>query len=112
MCGGSQNGKSTIVSTLMESLRRLTSQTSKDSSLSYKHEHINVLAVTSLDQMFGYMNSANEWVDGIFTTVMKKSNQQLTTHKLSTWITLDGPLRDGWCLYLESLINESKVCIN
>lgn len=110
LCGGSKSGKSTIVSTLIESLRQLVTQTSKESSLSYKQEHINVLAVPSLDQMFGHVNSADEWVDGVFTVVMKKANQKLIMHKLSTWITLDGPLCEGWCLYLESLLNESKVC--
>lgn len=70
---------------------------------------MNVLAVSSLHQMFGHMNTSNEWVDGVFTVAMKKANQQLIMHKLSTWITLDGPLCDEWCWYLESLLNDSKV---
>lgn len=111
VCGDSMSGKSTIVSTLIEALRQMDMQSYEECSMSYKHEHITVLAVSSLDQMFGYTNAVNEWVEGVFTVAMKKANQRLVMHTLCTWITLDGPLCDEWCFHLESLLNQSKVCI-
>ena len=76
---------------------------------SYKHEQLNVLAVRDLSLMFGYIDGTGDWVDGVFTALMKKANQQLAGHKISTWISLDGPLHDGWCCKLRSLIESSKV---
>jgi hypothetical protein len=109
LCGGSQTGKSTVVRILLESLRQLAQQRDKENHMSYRHQHINVLAVSSLNQMFGCINEADEWVDGIFTVTMKKANQHLLKHKLSTWITLDGALHDGWCSYMNGLFSDEKV---
>lgn len=78
--------------------------------MAYHHEHINVLAVSSLDQMFGCINEANDgWDDGIFTALVKKANQNLLKNKLSTWVSLDGPLLDEWCASMNGLFNKEKV---
>ena len=77
--------------------------------MSYKHEQLNVLAVSQLKLMFGYLDQSDDWVDGVFTWLMRKANQQLAVHKICTWITLDGPLHDDWCCKLRNLVQSSKV---
>ena len=93
---------------MIDSLKELAAKSHKILQ-SYKQVHINVLSVANLKLMFGYMDENCEWVDGVFTTIMKKANQQLTVHKSSTWITLDGPLHDEWCSALKTLVKEDKV---
>ena len=56
LCGKSQTGKSTMVEVLLHALRKHTREYDRDSQMAYHHEHINVLAVSSLNQMFGTIN--------------------------------------------------------
>ena len=42
---------------------------------------------------------------------MKKANQHLLKNKLSTWVTLDGPLHEEWCASMNGLFNRDKVTI-
>ena len=100
-----------MVQVLLHSLRKHTREHDRDSQMAYQHEHINVLGVSSLDQMFGTINEASggDWEDGIFTAVMKKANQHLLKNKLTTWVTLDGPLHEEWCASMNGLFNREKV---
>uniref|UniRef100_A0A7M5WVD3 Uncharacterized protein n=2 Tax=Clytia hemisphaerica TaxID=252671 RepID=A0A7M5WVD3_9CNID len=109
ICGQSKTGKSTLVQILIQSLGILAEETDKENHITYHQEHINVLAVSSLEQIFGCINEAGDWVNGVFTVALKKANQSLLQHKQSTWITLDGPLHDGWCSALNGLFEQRKV---
>lgn len=107
VCGPSSSGKSTCVSILIEALKKMFSR--KNTSCSYKHDHVNILATSDLNFMFGFTNDFGDWVDGVVPNLLKKAGQNFSRHTCSTWITLDGPLHDYWCYKLKALIGQEKV---
>lgn len=109
VCGPSSSGKSTCVSILIEALKKMFSR--KNTSCSYKHDHVNILATSDLNFMFGFTNDFGDWVDGVVPNLLKKAGQNFSRHTCSTWITLDGPLHDYWCYKLKALIGQEKVSI-
>ena len=87
MCGKSQTGKSTMVEVLLHSLRKHTREHDRDSQMAYHHEHINVLAVSSLNQMFGTINDeASGSGGGKQTAFLFMYFFSLTSQKLSLLI--------------------------
>ncbi|XP_055954873.1 dynein axonemal heavy chain 8-like [Patella vulgata] len=114
VAGPPGSGKSTCIQTLVDALcvtprglsrQSQTSRTSKPTETNHKLLKINPLVVDDSSLMFGYLNQANDWVDGIFTSACKKANRNMST----TWLCLDGPLIPGWADNFNSVLAAEKV---
>ncbi|XP_023932047.1 dynein heavy chain 5, axonemal-like isoform X1 [Lingula anatina] len=114
IAGPPGSGKSTCIQTLVDALcvtpRGLSrhSHSSKGTAMAennHKLQRINPLVVDDLSLMFGYINQNQDWVDGIFTTALRKSNRNLST----TWLCLDGPLNSNWADNFSSVLDIGKA---
>ncbi|CAE1271151.1 DNAH [Acanthosepion pharaonis] len=65
---------------------------------------INPLTVDDFELMFGGLDSNEQLVDGLFTSVFKKANRNTS----KTWITLDASVNPGWMDYLVSAMIHLK----
>ena len=79
---------------------------------SHKLQRINPLGVSDPALMFGKVNSASDFEDGIFTAYFRKANKEHSVHKMTTWICLDAPLHHGWSEFLSSALDKGQVVIN
>lgn len=95
----------------MQALSEVSRQLGNSSYSHHTHklERINVLATTDLSAMFGYINKENNWIDGVFTALWRKSCRQQKVHKSTTWMVLDAPLSDVWCENIKSAMDDTRV---
>ena len=109
--GGS--GKTSCIENLIEALNEhaVSKQLEGASKMRlHKLERINVLAVSDIDLMFGYMKPSGDWVDGVFTSIWKRSNKSHSVTATTTWLCFDGPVKNNWCQNLRSVLDKGKVC--
>lgn len=115
IAGKSGSGKSTCVQTVVEALclqaRGLASRQSHASKASttaenmHKLQRIYPMMVDDLSLMFGSLDNNGDWVDGIVTSAIRKSNRNQST----TWLCLDGPLTPVWADNFNSVLSSDKV---
>lgn len=103
--GSAGGGKTTITFVLKESLSRTTN----------KHilHKMNPKALTTR-QMYGFQDPvANEWTEGIFTALWKKTNDP-RKKGINNWLVMDGPVDAIWIEDLNTVLDDNKMltCAN
>lgn len=114
MAGPPGTGKSSCISGLVETLSECSLIKHKNTGSpmhSHKLQRINPLGVSDPALMFGKVNSASDFEDGIFTAYFRKANKEHSVHKMTTWICLDAPLHHGWSEFLSSALDKGQVVI-
>ena len=114
VAGPPGTGKSSCISGLVETLSECSLIKHKNTGSpmhSHKLQRINPLGVSDPALMFGKVNSASDFEDGIFTAYFRKANKEHSVHKMTTWICLDAPLHHGWSEFLSSALDKGQVVI-
>ena len=114
MAGPPGTGKSSCISGLVETLSECSLIKHKNTGSpmhSHKLQRINPLGVSDPALMFGKVDSASDFEDGIFTAYFRKANKEHSVHKMTTWICLDAPLHHGWSEFLSSALDKGQVVI-
>ncbi|CAH3196290.1 unnamed protein product, partial [Porites evermanni] len=111
VAGPPGTGKSSCISGLVETLSECSLIKHKNTGSpmhSHKLQRINPLGVSDPALMFGKVNSASDFEDGIFTAYFRKANKEHSVHKMTTWICLDAPLHHGWSEFLSSALDKGQ----
>ncbi|CAF1326895.1 unnamed protein product [Adineta steineri] len=127
LCGSAHSGKSSAAILMIDILTQIQQQqqlqtfnqqqknlsqesnyTQETAEQAHKLYRINPLAIESESVLLGYYTIANEWQDGILTTMLRKANRNCHT----SWFCFDGIISRTWADLLPSILDkESSIQI-
>ncbi|CAF0936921.1 unnamed protein product [Rotaria sordida] len=126
LCGSTHSGKSSAAILMIDVLTQMQQQQQLQTSVqqqqrssstpqesnyaqdiaaqTHKLYRINPLSIESENVLLGYHTLANDWQDGILTTMLRKANRNCHT----SWICFDGIISRTWADLLPSILEKES----
>ncbi|CAF0874114.1 unnamed protein product [Rotaria sordida] len=126
LCGSTHSGKSSAAILMVDVLTQMQQQQQLQTSVqqqqrssstpqesnyaqdiaaqTHKLYRINPLSIESENVLLGYHTLANDWQDGILTTMLRKANRNCHT----SWICFDGIISRTWADLLPSILEKES----
>lgn len=104
LVGSSGTGKSYLWKSLVKALSSMAEEGTE------YVQHVIDPKVISKSDLFGYLDPiTREWNDGLFTSIIRKLNEDIHGEKnRKTWIVFDGDIDPLWVESLNSVLDDNK----
>ena len=103
--GKALSGKTTVWKTLKQAMGNLHRK-NVEGFQSVKTRILNPKSITT-NELYGWYDSANEWHDGILSSIMKQMCEE--EGKEFRWFVLDGPVDTKWIESMNSVLDDNKL---
>jgi dynein heavy chain len=105
LVGQTLSGKSTCWKILQKALNALSEKDPVKYS-KVRYEVLNPKSIT-IGELFGFMNSNNEWNEGVLSSMMSRLCKDESNDQ--RWMILDGPVDTLWIESMNTVLDDNKV---
>jgi dynein heavy chain len=111
LVGATGSGKTTCYEILEDTMIHMRENNSKDQVYQMVKKIILNPKAISMDEMYGYVNSSQEWFDGLASKVMRLAAQETGDEK--TWVVFDGPVDAIWIENMNTVLDDNMtLCLS
>lgn len=111
MIGTTGSAKTTSYEILEDTMNYLREKGDPDQSFQTVKKIIMNPKAISMNEMYGYVNSSQEWFDGLASKVMRTAAQETGDEK--TWVVFDGPVDAIWIENMNTVLDDNMtLCLS
>jgi len=111
LVGATGSAKTTCYEILEDTMIHMRENNSKDQVYQMVKKIILNPKAISMDEMYGYVNSSQEWFDGLASKVMRLAAQETGDEK--TWVVFDGPVDAIWIENMNTVLDDNMtLCLS
>jgi dynein heavy chain len=111
LVGATGSGKTRVYECLEDTMNHMRENNSKDKVYQMVKKIILNPKAISMDEMYGYVNSSQEWFDGLASKVMRSAANETGDEK--TWVIFDGPVDAIWIENMNTVLDDNMtLCLS
>jgi dynein heavy chain len=111
LVGSTGSAKTTAYEILEDTMNYLREKGDPDKSYQFVKKIILNPKAISMNEMYGYVNSSQEWFDGLASKVMRVAAQETGDEK--TWVVFDGPVDAIWIENMNTVLDDNMtLCLS
>jgi dynein heavy chain len=111
LVGQTGSAKTAVYEVLEDTMIYMRENDSKDKVYQMVKKIILNPKAISMNEMYGYVNSSQEWFDGLASKVMRLAAQETGDEK--TWVVFDGPVDAIWIENMNTVLDDNMtLCLS